>query len=46
MEGALWGMVVLLALTTLPPLVPNAALIATAGSLAAEGRLCPSRWCC
>ncbi|WP_369201071.1 DedA family protein, partial [Streptomyces sp. PU-14G] len=38
-EGTLWGMVVLLALTTLPPLVPNSALIATAGALAAEGRL-------
>ncbi|MEV1009647.1 VTT domain-containing protein [Streptomyces sp. NPDC049881] len=36
MDGALW-MYVLLALTTAPPLVPNAALIASAGALAQSG---------
>ncbi|WSA94593.1 VTT domain-containing protein [Streptomyces sp. NBC_01795] len=39
MEGALWAAYALLVLTTLPPLVPNSALIATAGALAATGRL-------
>lgn len=39
MEGALWVTLALVGVTTLPPLVPNAALIATAGALAAEGRL-------
>ncbi|MGP4113555.1 DedA family protein [Streptomyces sp. 4N509B] len=38
MDGALWTYI-LLALTTAPPLVPNAALIATAGALAAAGEL-------
>ncbi|MGK5532212.1 DedA family protein [Streptomyces sp. URMC 129] len=38
MDGALW-MYVLLALTTAPPLVPNAALIASAGALAEAGEL-------
>ncbi|MDJ1133362.1 DedA family protein [Streptomyces iconiensis] len=38
MDGALWAYA-LLALTTLPPLVPNSALIAAAGVLAASGRL-------
>ncbi|GAA3870593.1 DedA family protein [Streptomyces sedi] len=38
MDGALW-MYVLLALTTAPPLVPNAALIASAGMLAQSGEL-------
>ncbi|RKN47180.1 DedA family protein [Streptomyces hoynatensis] len=38
MDGALW-MYALLALTTAPPLVPNAALIASAGALAQEGKL-------
>ncbi|WP_129840604.1 VTT domain-containing protein [Streptomyces sp. RFCAC02] len=36
MDSALW-MYVLLALTTAPPLVPNAALIASAGALAQAG---------
>ncbi|RKN07863.1 DedA family protein [Streptomyces radicis] len=38
MDGALW-MYALLALTTAPPLVPNAALIASAGALAERGEL-------
>jgi membrane protein DedA with SNARE-associated domain len=38
MDGALW-MYILLALTTAPPLVPNAALIASAGALAESGEL-------
>lgn len=38
MDGALW-VYALLALTTLPPLVPNSALVAAAGALAAAGRL-------
>ncbi|KAB8171129.1 DedA family protein [Streptomyces sp. 3MP-14] len=38
MDGALW-MYFLLALSTAPPLVPNAALIATAGMLAQAGEL-------
>ena len=38
MDGALW-MYALLALTTAPPLVPNAALIASAGALAHQGEL-------
>ncbi|WP_307808438.1 DedA family protein, partial [Streptomyces oryzae] len=39
MESALWLTLGLVGLTTLPPLVPNSALIAAAGVLAAEGRL-------
>jgi membrane protein DedA with SNARE-associated domain len=38
MDGALW-MYALLALGTAPPLVPNSAMIATAGALAADGDL-------
>lgn len=38
MDGALW-MYLLLALSTAPPLVPNAALIASAGMLAQAGDL-------
>ncbi|MDT0342940.1 DedA family protein [Streptomyces litchfieldiae] len=38
MDGGLW-MYALLALTTAPPLVPNAALIASAGALAEAGEL-------
>jgi membrane protein DedA with SNARE-associated domain len=38
MDGALW-MYALLALGTAPPLVPNSAMIATAGALAADGEL-------
>lgn len=37
-EGAVW-LYTLLAVTTLPPAVPNSALIAAAGALAASGRL-------
>ncbi|UCM88280.1 VTT domain-containing protein [Streptomyces marincola] len=38
MDGTLW-MYVALALTTAPPLVPNAALVASAGALAQAGEL-------
>jgi membrane protein DedA with SNARE-associated domain len=38
MDGALW-MYALLALGTAPPLVPNSAMIASAGALAADGDL-------
>jgi membrane protein DedA with SNARE-associated domain len=38
-DGALWMTLALVGVTTLPPLVPNSALIATAGALAAAGRI-------
>ncbi|WP_432109246.1 DedA family protein [Streptomyces sp. AA1529] len=39
MDGALLMTLAVVALTTLPPLVPNSALIAAAGALAATGRI-------
>ncbi|MBE9498859.1 VTT domain-containing protein [Streptomyces sp. GKU 257-1] len=39
MDGALLLTLAVVALTTLPPLVPNSALIAAAGALAATGRI-------